>query len=624
MIPEEITTDHLVKAIGRIDNEGFPNKNASDGYDVWYNGKLYPPKVVISYAYSFVSADGKDWPVNQFSSGVESFRFLTRRGFPIIWKQNKNPENCITLDDCWFFDAISNQPYDSENPFDASQGGYVSQQICGKNKRWADAIAATTDFERAGKKTWLEQQNSNRANQRFKYYTWYQLHHHSHFHEHIFYTVGFEGPHANYNEPTQLVIKLDCKRRFLSDKQKDAFDTLLRQKRVDWHYIAIPERKRFISWEELVNESVAFIEETFDTYLEAISVIEGVRPEMAGRIAWNDYDWTRPSGREGKSRSNADSHERQYGYCPEEWLFDIDKTIDGYHYARIEPLHTESGKHIGKIMNITLFSNHYNSRTWFWIGRIAQAEVIGEDLSAEITREYQNRGWISEQLVQLTALPEVDAENWRDWSPDDRFNIRFRPSQFVLYDLEPFASDETPPSGHYNLPFLKRPPAFLTQTLAELPDLGGLAGGIPEDSADIDIIRRAYKAEVRELEDVHRKVQRGFAKYLRQNYPNSSITVEVRKKVNRTRIDIVETLPDGSQIFYEVKTYPNVITSIRVAIGQLLEYAFYPAQILTKKLVIVSHLPATPRQLAFLDHLSRTIGVSFSYVFYDPETGSIG
>ncbi len=57
--------------------------------------------------------------------------------------------------------------------------------------------------------------------------------------------------------------------------------------------------------------------------------------------------------------------------------------------------------------------------------------------------------------------------------------------------------------------------------------------------------------------------------------------------------------------------------SIRVAVGQLLEYAFYPEQELSTEYVIVTHLSAIPLELRYLGHLSRRLGCLFDYMHFD-------
>ncbi|MBK9732184.1 MAG: DUF3578 domain-containing protein [Chitinophagaceae bacterium] len=86
-IPKNITEENLLDAISKIDLEGIPNEADSQYYDVVYNGKKYPPKLVVAYANIF--ANGKELNRNSFSGGMETqcFKLLRRYGF-IIQKKS--------------------------------------------------------------------------------------------------------------------------------------------------------------------------------------------------------------------------------------------------------------------------------------------------------------------------------------------------------------------------------------------------------------------------------------------------------------------------------------------------------------------------------------------------------
>ena len=82
-IPKNIHKEHLQKAIEKIDIEGIPTDGASQYYDVIYNNKSYPPKVVVSYANIY--ANGYELNRNTFSDGLdtECFSLLNENGFVI-------------------------------------------------------------------------------------------------------------------------------------------------------------------------------------------------------------------------------------------------------------------------------------------------------------------------------------------------------------------------------------------------------------------------------------------------------------------------------------------------------------------------------------------------------------
>ncbi len=91
-IPQNITRDHLLQAIRKLDIEGIPKDGDSQYYDVIYEGGRYPPKVVVSYANIF--ANGKALDRNSFSGGLgtECFNLLKQNSF-IVEKKINHFEN---------------------------------------------------------------------------------------------------------------------------------------------------------------------------------------------------------------------------------------------------------------------------------------------------------------------------------------------------------------------------------------------------------------------------------------------------------------------------------------------------------------------------------------------------
>lgn len=83
---QHITKDHILQAIKRIDEEGYPIKRKSGTYNLVYNDVSYPPKYVTSLA-SYMA--NKDFLTHsQFGVGKESvcFAFLRSHGFKITTK----------------------------------------------------------------------------------------------------------------------------------------------------------------------------------------------------------------------------------------------------------------------------------------------------------------------------------------------------------------------------------------------------------------------------------------------------------------------------------------------------------------------------------------------------------
>lgn len=89
-IPSNISREHLLKAIEKIDKEGLPPMGNSQYYDVAYENKRYPPKVVVSYANLF--ANGSELDRSDFTGGLDTpaFKLLEKEGFHIVEKEKNN------------------------------------------------------------------------------------------------------------------------------------------------------------------------------------------------------------------------------------------------------------------------------------------------------------------------------------------------------------------------------------------------------------------------------------------------------------------------------------------------------------------------------------------------------
>jgi len=89
-IPKNITKIHLLQAIDKIEQEGIPDDGDSQYYDVLYNGRRYPPKLVVSYSNLF--ANGEIIDRKKFPGGINTqcFKLLEENQFQIVPKISVN------------------------------------------------------------------------------------------------------------------------------------------------------------------------------------------------------------------------------------------------------------------------------------------------------------------------------------------------------------------------------------------------------------------------------------------------------------------------------------------------------------------------------------------------------
>lgn len=91
-----ITKEQILKAINEIDeNPSLRIGRASTTYDLLFQGKTYPPKLVVGIASRY--ANGKELRPDEFTGGenTETFELLKSNGVVINKKPIENLPNAI-------------------------------------------------------------------------------------------------------------------------------------------------------------------------------------------------------------------------------------------------------------------------------------------------------------------------------------------------------------------------------------------------------------------------------------------------------------------------------------------------------------------------------------------------
>jgi hypothetical protein len=82
MIPKTIRPRDILAALKKIDKDGIPPARLSKQFSLQYDGKLYPPKYVVSLATQI--STGKELYPFEFNGGSETNVFLQKLGFTIV------------------------------------------------------------------------------------------------------------------------------------------------------------------------------------------------------------------------------------------------------------------------------------------------------------------------------------------------------------------------------------------------------------------------------------------------------------------------------------------------------------------------------------------------------------
>jgi len=563
-----ITRKHILDAINKIENGVVPKDNEWSEYWINFKGKLYQFKYVVEVASTFTN---KPIKTTNFTSNDSSRNYIASLGFHIIYKATKI-KNVQT--NYWVGASYYGLPDDQVDMF--------------------------SDFKK--KKYWRTDHDLTKG----------------------------EGLHI-FNELSSIQINDRLCIRYIDKKGgkvhiaamgtvsdiKDIKDGKLG---ITWDYNP-PEYKGSKPtglgsgnwWKTLFQLKM----HSHIAYIFGEIVIE----KRVARITWNDNGWVMPSGTYGKSE-HSDSHEAKYGYGHEEWLFDTSKLIKGFHYGFLEPIRKQQDAYSNNLYNVWLYSINGETKKRFWIGEIYNLFVIDKEEAELIKQTYIDNGWFEEMEAQIVESG-ASAKGFSNWKGVDLFNVKFKPNDIFVNDPYFELSDTHPINDQprYSFAHFKQEYDIIQEVTEDNFGFKSSSDG-DEDDNDPKVKKHFRQPKAVEIVYLHRAISNSLTKTLRQIHGKKNVTREHPAGYGANKIDIVVN-EKTSMIFYEIKTYNSLKTSIREAFGQLMEYCFYPDKHKAKELIIVTQLQADKQTISYFQHLRVTFKLPIYYQSYDIETKSL-
>lgn len=331
------------------------------------------------------------------------------------------------------------------------------------------------------------------------------------------------------------------------------------------------------------------------------------------KLCWNENYWRFPSGTVGKS-NDAKSFERRYGYGHEEWIFDYSKTIKGYHHSYLQSVQKFYGAYAGRVFDIYFWAHDSSRGKSVWIGKIKNVHVISEEEAEAAYAIYRRNGWNIEMMNQIEAV-NADSKRFRRYesNPIFIFNISFRPENATVFSDRYPVENFQQAIGTYRQQLVKAKRNFRIETASEEERRFSFDPGKKKKFLTRRLATRVKKRIL--IDPLHDKIQDELFDTLAEEYGEEKVGWENNTGLD-THIDI--TLRRGNRYaLYEIKSYPSVRISLREAMGQLFEYAFYPKAIDVDELIIVSAADAKPNDLKYLQHLRAVTGLKIFYQKYD-------
>lgn len=324
-----------------------------------------------------------------------------------------------------------------------------------------------------------------------------------------------------------------------------------------------------------------------------------VRLKKIARICWNTNSWIFPSGRIGKSK-NKDSYEYKHGFGHEEWLFDIAKTINGYHYGHIQAVASYKEN---LPFDISLFTINDKTKQRYWVGEILDVEPVFNKEAKTILNKYKKKGWYAEMREQL--------KKYTDKIPNGfAFNLRYRPENLQKFDiLKPVNRKEPNVKTSYYTSL------YNLKTIVKLEDHFVFQPGFRTEETEIDA--KDGSSHRSHISKRHPVIQKLLYNYLVKEYGKENVGTENKTPIG-TEIDIVTKHGDEHDL-YEIKTTSDIRICIREALSQLLEYGLYHTDIKVRNYYIVGSIVLTDDAQNYLDALHKKYHIPISYIQIDAE-----
>lgn len=319
------------------------------------------------------------------------------------------------------------------------------------------------------------------------------------------------------------------------------------------------------------------------------------------RICFNTNSWQRPSG-DATALEAKGTYNHNFGFGHEEWLFRNDWVIDGWRYAFIQGVNDSQERLLKDLrpIDLTLFTIEPDSRRRY-VARIYELECLTQQQSEEAVAAFKERGWYDLMLDEIRSVGgDVGTLGHAEWAPYI-LNVRFRLANLSWYPPSVYAEAEDPIVRR----FKRYQFNDFDEECVAYENARRKRKGQSEAASQNTITRSGHAGG--DYTPEHARMQARLLEELKLEYPNDSISCE------ENYVDITLKTPT-ELVLFEIKSDLAPRTVLRLAIGQLLEYAFHAGeQRLPVRLVAVGRLPLQAVEQRYLDDLQTRYGLPLEY-----------
>lgn len=318
------------------------------------------------------------------------------------------------------------------------------------------------------------------------------------------------------------------------------------------------------------------------------------------RIAYNSAGWHHPTGDAAKYEMRG-SYNQENGFGNEDWLFRDDWEIDGWRYAFIQGVNHSYAKLVRERMpfDVTLFALEPDKRRRY-VAHIENVECLDDAQASAALAAFKKNGWFATMQREIHTVHGKAEALGNDPRAEHVLNVRFRLEGVYRFPNGAFASSDDPIQKLHRYVLTD-----VDRLRKKFIHVNGRAGS--DDFPSLAGHTRSASGPV-QVSPEHARMQSILMKQLQVEFPTATVVRE------ENYIDVLVKTDDEVRL-YEIKSDLAPRTVLRLAIGQLLEYAYFRFKGDGRKvtLIAVGRNQLSEDDDTYLTHLRDSVGLSLEY-----------
>lgn len=313
------------------------------------------------------------------------------------------------------------------------------------------------------------------------------------------------------------------------------------------------------------------------------------------RLCWSEGNWVRPLG-----GAFGSSYVDENGFGFEEWVNRQNLKVGNRRYAFVQGVSRAQSRLQGTEIGLDLFSISPDGNASI-VFQLRRARVLSHEEAVDATRQLRRRGWFKTMRDEVASFGGSTGVFQGRSAEQAIVNISFLPSD-LRASARPISSQAVSGRTRFQLYRIDR------------MEPRALEGSSRKKRTSAS--RKPLRKEAAELLLLENQMQNELHVLLEAQFGARNVARE------RERADLTVLGARGRcRYLIEVKSQRVPRLALREALGQVLEYAFYPGRKSlydNAKLVVVGPSPADEACRGYVETLNENFGLKVSYRHYEP------